>query len=360
MHPVTPTGYQPATPIQPKNCSKDTGRFKLRASYKSKRIYSIESGTSKMTTVSSIPTKYQTVVIDNSEKRGFGSQAKRFDNYMKQIEIPGPGSYNVIHGPIETLKPSFSKRGTGGLASKMSYRPINKFAHFPAANRYTIPSSLISRKDFNHGHSSMFEKPIAMAVPPPTTPAPNQYDISKAPLGKSNNLAAQPAFLSKTQRGLSLSGLVMAPSPCHYLVDHSLTKQSSKAIVSSFKSKTIRKMVADPTMTPGPAAYDPREPKSPISMLLKVATTGKRQTSSIAAPPAPVFRYTPPLGPGYYNIVDYVGPPKRYISSAVFVSNTARSVGPPCNDFPGPASYHPKKKGKRSFLYNVCKNWVPS
>uniref|UniRef100_A0A4W3J2N9 O(6)-methylguanine-induced apoptosis 2 n=1 Tax=Callorhinchus milii TaxID=7868 RepID=A0A4W3J2N9_CALMI len=290
----------------------------------------------KMTTVSSIPTKYQTVVIDNSEKRGFGSQAKRFDNYMKQIEIPGPGSYNVIHGPIETLKPSFSKRGTGGLASKMSYRPINKFAHFPAANRYTIPSSLISRKDFNHGHSSMFEKPIAMAVPPPTTPAPNQYDVSN---NDNPCLIISSSRLKALHRIHCKVNMLILCGQSHYLVDHSLTKQSSKAIVSSFKSKTIRKMVADPTMTPGPAAYDPREPKSPITNPLL-----KRQTSSIAAPSAPVFRYTPPLGPGYYNIVDYVGPPKRYISSAVFVSNTARSVGPPCNDFPGP--------GKTSHLYS--------
>lgn len=55
-------------------------------------------------------------------------------------------------------------------------------------------------------------------------------------------------------------------------------------------------------------------------------------------------------GPGQYEIVDYVGPPKYLISSASFVSNTRRwALAPTQPDLPGP--------GER-VVRNGCKNQI--
>lgn len=45
----------------------------------------------------------------------------------------------------------------------------------------------------------------------------------------------------------------------HYNVKDDLLKASSKAPTSSFKSKTIRKVIEDETFAPGPGAYKPYE-----------------------------------------------------------------------------------------------------
>lgn len=50
----------------------------------------------------------------------------------------------------------------------------------------------------------------------------------------------------------------------------------------------------------------------------------------------------PPLepmpGPGHYNVVDYEGPPKHYMSGSAFVSTTSRWSGgaPGEEEAPGP------------------------
>ena len=41
----------------------------------------------------------------------------------------------------------------------------------------------------------------------------------------------------------------------------------------------------------------------------------------------PVPAVDPTPGPGHYNVVDYDGPPKHYMSSSVFVSSTSRWSG---------------------------------
>lgn len=54
----------------------------------------------------------------------------------------------------------------------------------------------------------------------------------------------------------------------------------------------------------------------------------------------------PPLepmpGPGHYNVVDYEGPPKHYMSSSAFVSTTSRWTGGVLGeeDSPGPGMLH--------------------
>lgn len=68
---------------------------------------------------SSIPTKYQTVVVSNAEQRGFNSRTKRFQYEMQENVNPGPGTYGVEKEDFVNRSPSISKKGTGGFASKV-------------------------------------------------------------------------------------------------------------------------------------------------------------------------------------------------------------------------------------------------
>lgn len=57
----------------------------------------------------------------------------------------------------------------------------NIISKYPAANAYTIPSELVSKKDFSNSCSSMFQLPSFMKVVKSETPAPNQYHVRTPP-----------------------------------------------------------------------------------------------------------------------------------------------------------------------------------
>ncbi|XP_062889855.1 O(6)-methylguanine-induced apoptosis 2 [Mobula hypostoma] len=311
---------------------------------------------------STIPSKYQTVMYEIPEKKGFGSRARRFDDNLNQSENPGPGTYDCIHAPLETISTSFSKRGMGGLASKVPREQRKKFIHTPGANAYNIPSTILTKADYHFGNSSMFQPPIAVKLDndKDRTPAPNEYNISKVFLGKANNVSAESAFLSRTKRGAFPQGLLHGPSPCHYRINHSLTKESPKAIVSAFKSKTVRLKYPTDSTNPGPATYQPYKSMAEDKVQFTRLHPWKKHYMCISAPPFPVRRNPTPPGPGYYDVVDFHDPPKRYMTGAVFVSNTSRWTGNVhVKDGPGPASYLPKQKEKQSFLYNLNRKWAP-
>lgn len=87
---------------------------------------------------------------------------------------------------------------------------------------------------------------------------------------------------------------------------------------------------------------------------------GKNPILNFSANPLPLPAKPSLPGPGQYEIVDYAGPPKHFISSASFVSNTSRwTMAPSQPGLPGPATYKPEFPGKQSFLYNEDKKWIP-
>ncbi|KAK3526750.1 hypothetical protein QTP70_032892 [Hemibagrus guttatus] len=139
----------------------------------------VDPGCLKFPSSSSIPSKYQTVIISNVERKGFSSQAKRFTHYSLN-ENPGPGSY-LSHTSADSCSPSFSKKGTGGFVSKalrVSRKP--QIPSSPAPNTYNLQSSLLRQHDFNRDVSRTFHLPIAIqsANTRQKSPAPNQYKVS--------------------------------------------------------------------------------------------------------------------------------------------------------------------------------------
>uniref|UniRef100_A0A8C5K2M1 Sperm tail PG rich repeat containing 1 n=1 Tax=Jaculus jaculus TaxID=51337 RepID=A0A8C5K2M1_JACJA len=300
---------------------------------------------------SSIPFKFQASAAPESEKKGFNSQAKRF--YHKTNNIPGPGFYNVIHQSPVFNSVSLSKKGTGTFPS-MCARLDTIISKYPAANAYNIPSELVSKKDFSTSCSSMFQLPSVMKAVKFETPAPNHYNASLSCCKQRNNVSARAGFMSKTQRGFfPVSGV--GPAPGHYNINDSLVKQSPKILVSCFKSKTDRGLKLTST-GPGPGYYNP----DVSTKVLKKSHVPKVQLLNFSAQPLPLPPKPPLPGPGQYDLVDYEGPPKHFISSASFVSNTKRwPVVTSHASLPGPATYKPELPGKQSFLYNEDNKWIP-
>ncbi|XP_052571279.1 O(6)-methylguanine-induced apoptosis 2 isoform X5 [Peromyscus californicus insignis] len=213
-------------------------------------------------------------------------------------DIPGPGFYNVIHQSPVFNNVSLSKRGT-----------------------CTFPSTAAS-----------------------------------ASCKQRSNLSARVGFLSKTERGVFPLACSAGPAPGHYNVNESLVKQSPKILVSCFKSKTSRGLKLTST-GPGPGYYNPNE----HTKILKKPHIPKGALLNFSAHPLPLPPKPPLPGPGQYEIVDYEGPPKHFISSASFVSNTSRwPVLSSKPSLPGPATYKPEIPGKQSFLYNEDNKWIPA
>ncbi|KAM5247428.1 O(6)-methylguanine-induced apoptosis 2 [Ctenodactylus gundi] len=200
----------------------------------------------------------------------------------------------------------------------------------------------------------MFQLPRFVRLGKPETPAPNHYNASTSFCKQKNNVCAQAGFLSRTPRGL-LSVAETGPAPGHYNINESLVKQSPKILMSCFKSKTDRGFKVTST-GPGPGYYNPDDHiKVP-----KKTHIPRNPILNFSAQPLPLPPKPPPPGPGQYEIVNYEGPTKRFISSASFVSNTSRwAAGPSQPDLPGPATYKPELPGKQSFLYNEGNKWIP-
>ncbi|XP_005544492.2 O(6)-methylguanine-induced apoptosis 2 isoform X1 [Macaca fascicularis] len=317
-----------------------------------RRAIEVQKGfTAAYPTQSSIPVKYQASVIPESEKKGFNSQAKRFS--QKKNEIPGPGFYNVIHQSPVSNSVSLSKKGTCMFPS-MRARLDTIISKYPAANAYTIPSDFISKRDFSNSCSSMFQLPSFMKVLKFETPAPNYYNASVSCCKQRNNVCARAGFMSKTQRG-SFIFAEKGPPPGHYDINESLVKQSPNTLMSCFKSKTNRGLKLTST-GPGPGYYNPGD----CTKVPKKTLFPKNPILNFSAQPSPLPPKPPLPGPGQYEIVDYLGPRKHFISSASFVSNTSRWTAAPAQPgLPGPATYKPELPGKQSFLYNEDKKWIP-
>ncbi|XP_018424698.1 PREDICTED: O(6)-methylguanine-induced apoptosis 2 [Nanorana parkeri] len=310
------------------------------------------------TTPSSIPTKYQTVFITESEQNGFNSRSPRFSYSLNQNENPGPGSYNVGKG-LDINSVSLSTKGTGSFPSQVRRSSFSKVSRTPAPNSYNIKGDLFAKQDFNKSNSSMFHQPIATNVEDIKyqTPPPNQYNASINYCQPNNNVSAHAAFVSRTKREAVLLNPLKGPSPCHYTVNDSLTKESSKVLVSCFKSKSTRDVLNVALNNPGPATYDPFG----CPEIGKKTVFPRKHYLCFSAPAVPVLKAPSVPGPGYYELVDYEGPPKQYISSSAFVSNTSRWAGDASGeDVPGPASYNPRHLGKQSFLYNNDQKWIPA
>uniref|UniRef100_A0A3P8U6P6 Sperm-tail PG-rich repeat containing 1 n=1 Tax=Amphiprion percula TaxID=161767 RepID=A0A3P8U6P6_AMPPE len=296
----------------------------------------------------SIPSKYQTVVIINEEKKGFLSQTRRFPSH----ETPGPGSYGCISS-AEVCSPSFSKKGTSGFVASKTSRKFQK--NFPGPNEYNLRSSLIKKNDFNAGASRVFRLPVAVQIegPKDQTPAPNQYHVGRG-IQRFSSVVGTSSFLSKTSRDSTFPNRNV-PSPGHYEVSSSLIQSGSRALLSPFRSKTQRSPAAVDKGGPGPGAYSPHQ--APV----KRTVLPRRHYLTLAAPPLVVPKDPPLPGPGQYDIRDHNPTSKRLKPMAAFASRTQRIPRTSGAEMiPGPGFYDPQLQSKQSFFYNDSRVWLPA
>lgn len=305
----------------------------------------------------SIPSKYQTIVVHNADKMGFSSNVKRFNSLIMN-DNPGPVTYD-IDSSGEKCSTSVSRKGMGGMAVKDRRIARPPPSTGPGAAAYGLPSMLQSRQDFNKSRTTgPFHLPIAKKLERRGFPAPNEYNVLKNK-NKYGNMIADAAFRSRTKRSVNFKNSDEAdkPAPWQYTIKEKLVKDSVKVPYSSFKSTTTRKMQRDPPDFPGPGAYAPYEAVQPVDKM----GFPKKHYLCISAPAMPLPK-TPPLpGPGAYDVVNYEGPPKHFMSSSAFVSATTRwqpLEGATRTSMPGPAHYRPANAGKQSFLYNSAGRWI--
>ncbi|XP_063051445.1 O(6)-methylguanine-induced apoptosis 2 isoform X2 [Engraulis encrasicolus] len=272
-------------------------------------------------------------------------------------ENPGPGTY-LAHTPAEIRSPSFSKRGTGGFASQARRAAWSLQRGNPGPNAYNLPSSLLQKQTYLKGTTGNFRLPIAVQsdCPPNRNPAPNQYNVSYNGVEKNATTSAQSVFLSKTARNTVNLSVLKGPSPCHYNVNDTITQKDAKVPYSSFKSNIPRNPLTSTSEVPGPGSYNLYETPE----MVKRTTLPRRHYLGLSAPPLKPLKDPPFPGPGQYDIVDFQGPPKHFMSSAAFVSGTSRWIQHgKGQDQPGPGFYDPTIFAKRSFIYNHGRNWVP-
>ncbi|BFY99192.1 hypothetical protein BsWGS_02232 [Bradybaena similaris] len=317
----------------------------------------VHKGHSMVAANASIPTKYQTVVTDNSDKKGFLSQAKRFKEGAFLTESPSPGTYNRFN-KLDNTSPSFSKKGTGSFASRSKRQIRYTSSSAPGPGIYALPSLLSTRTDFNRCQvERLFQLPIAKSRQKINgVPAPNAYEVLSYKSGKSNNVTANAAFKSGSKRELAeVTDQQRNPAPGQYQVNDSLLHDSVKVPFSSFKSTSKRKMQPDSDATPGPGAYSPNAPVEYSSKLI----FPKKHYLCISAPAMTLPAAPPSPGPGAYEIRGFEGAPKHYMSSAAFVSTTSRWAVPHAEaNLPGPSHYRPAHIGKQSFIYNSARKWI--
>jgi len=308
----------------------------------------------------SIPTKYQTIVLDNSDKKGFNSQAKRFTYNDDLTDVPGPGRYKMKKG-FERCSASFSKKGTGSFAStssRLMRRPYSNNIG-PDACTYNIQSGWLPS---NKHPSPPFASPIAamrgdyLMRKNFFAPAPNTYFQNLTQMKKSENFSNKP-FNSTGRRISSDSKKPKVPSPCHYNIRENATTFKTPVLTSMFASKTNRNFVTS-SQVPGPGSYRPNEPvkDAPNKQLMP-----RKHYLAISAPAIklPENRKKQVPGPGHYH-------PRHNCDvtnmTSPFVSNTSRWQHNVKELSPGPAKYKVATKScnKESFMFNVHKRWVPA
>ncbi|XP_048086246.1 O(6)-methylguanine-induced apoptosis 2 isoform X2 [Alosa alosa] len=181
--------------------------------------------------------------------------------------------------------------------------------------------------------------------------------VSYGGVDKITTISAHSVFLSKTKRNMANLNGLKGPSPCHYNVNDTITQKDPKVPYSCFKSNIARNPLPLKSEGPGPGAYNPYQ----IPEMVKRTILPRRHYLGLSAPPLKLSENPPLPGPGQYDIVNYEGSPKHFMSTAAFVSGTSRWVqNPKGHDVPGPGFYDPEIMSKRSFIYNHRKNWVPA
>ncbi|CAH8645344.1 unnamed protein product [Heterobilharzia americana] len=299
-----------------------------------------------------------------------------------QLNIPGPGEYNIEDK--NQLNKISSKYGSFGPIPK---RRLNLSFKSPAPNAYNLSSLKIKdRQDFNRA-------PFTRAFLPNIAIKSDEYEQQQLPapcdyqrIEKSTSAKVGMAvFKSNCGRLFDLpQSATHIPGPGYYEIN--LKRKESNLPQSAFASKSGRSALNIKTEYPGPGTYnlDSRYNKNnnnnySTSRIIKPLPI-KLNSSIVNTKIVSGSKQDYP-GPGAYNISSN-SIPKHFMSSSVFLSNVPRWIMPNVpvalgiGDMvvnggsvtcaggidafrnPGPTKYNPNLPHKTSFHYNINNDWV--
>jgi hypothetical protein len=338
----------------------------------------------------SIPSRYQTYIVDNSDQKGFHSGTKRFQNFDIS-ETPGPGHYNqedntilkVREGKNEQIKKAHAQQARNRKnhtknKSISEYQGTQESIRFqtPGPNNYNVAKPMSMRKDHHRANSSSFQS-VRTNRSKFNTPGPNQYQ-PKRPQQQSISSCFKSTSQARAVLGQQKNQRV--PSPTHYLIKSNL--DDPRAPTSCFKSTTGRSEISYKTAkgafykdtkatsnsTPGPGSYGNiskwgKHKGDHGGSFMENQKRGHYLAISAPAIPLPPSKSLP--GPGEYELVDYNGPRREARGSSMFSSNTDRwhrdrRYAYISKGLPGPADYNPKEESrkKQSFIFNYGRRFI--
>ncbi|KAJ3274526.1 hypothetical protein HDV01_002654 [Terramyces sp. JEL0728] len=325
----------------------------------------------------SIPTRFQTIHYEDSEKKAFASTSRRFEGKMN--DLPGPGYYARAAEKLELVlkDASISKRGYGvGFASQKK-----RFLKPPTDMETEITISPAQYNPKSPKYSDSLQNSLSAAFRNPTnavlgnsrfvstntmvrtkrgfkpTPGPGEYSVeriaARPPLGDEKSSI----FKSKTSRS-HLDASINRPAPGSYDIGKSSKSLEPKiyGAISAFKSSQ-RFQNSYLTKGPGPTSYN-LDDIQPGKKYLSINKRSARKIKivNLADPPAlpdeplanqvcvPGSGQTPIAfpSPGKYNIVRGADATLKscQVTRCIFMSKSDRFGKPQNKDMPGPGDYH--------------------
>lgn len=345
---------------------------------------------------SSVPTKYETVLLDeNRERKGFDSYTPRFTEARWIGEVPGPGAYaaesaaglDVLDRPMSARATSEgpAPRGKGPFASRTPRLP-----HAVGGHGYVPPGP--GTYEMDSADSKPTPASADFALPGPGNPA--NYDSKSdpgpgyflGPLGGAPPLGwSAPSHPFGSAKRSSFEPVQDTPGPGQYSMEahhasetlsltHGKFASSRRKLVPALEKKmsdekptydvALLKKGAEIIKTasgeqrnlkdvPGPGMYTPR-PEA-VRGQSQFGTKGHSsfQLGSSHLPRS--WRPSSP-GPGQYDAQEMQPKAPAPLSTMASHTNRFRRAKPAA---PGPAYYSPRKTAtKASFHLNFQNNWL--
>ena len=344
----------------------------------------------------SIPSRYQTYIVDNSDQKGFHSGTKRFQNFDVS-DTPGPGHYNQVDNTIlkarenknEQIKKAHDQQSRNKKINKnksiSEYQGSQESIRFqtPGPNSYNVAKPMSMRKDHHRANSSSFQS-VRTNRSKFNTPGPNAYQPKRP---KQQSISSCFKSTSQARAVLGQQKNQRVPSPTHYLIKSNLDV-NPRAPTSCFLSTTGRSEISYKTAkgafyqdtnattnnTPGPGSYgniskwgkeynERNSEKWSSSNQFNSNAKKRGHYLAISAPAIPLPPSKSLPGPGEYELVDYNGPRREARGSSMFSSNTDRwhrdkRYAYISKGLPGPADYNPKGIDKQSFIFNYGRRFI--
>ena len=225
------------------NFSQDTSSI-LKTSFRQKGASSqgklvkgfIQDATLK-TNISSIPSKFETIIYTKPSKKAFGTSSNRF--YSTKLEnikdLPGPGYYNFGFNANDSNESE--KVGNSGFLSKTNRNPFSmKYPNSgPGPGSYDAKNTSFA-SNFTHSTGITKESTFSLkkddldkkkdtSKPKIILPGPGEYNPKNSILSKENRTYLS-SFVSQVARDEYI-GLKASPDPGQYEIRREILKKES-------------------------------------------------------------------------------------------------------------------------------------